>query len=145
MKLLVIDFEVPCSATAETAFDVLRDSAGWPSWSAARHASLEREGSPTPDGVGAIRRFRTGPFGSREEVVAFDPPTHFAYLLLEGIPVRDYRADVTITPTQSGCTIAWHSTFHRKFPGWGAATRVVLKLFLRDNARRLARFAERRS
>lgn len=43
---------------------------------------LERAGAPTPDGVGAIRRLGFGPMGSREEVVAFEPPTHLGYVLL---------------------------------------------------------------
>jgi uncharacterized protein YndB with AHSA1/START domain len=142
MKLYVIDVEVACAAPAEVAFDILRDAAGWSTWSAAKKTYLEVEGTPAPDGVGAIRIFGTGPFASREEVVAYEPPTHFAYILHKGIPVLDYRADVTITPTdnagQLGCTIAWHSTFHRKYPLTGAANRSFLQYFLRDTAKRLA-------
>ena len=146
MKLYVIDLSVPCSAPAEVAFDVLRDAVGWSKWTAAKTAYLEREGTPAPDGVGAIRRFKTGPFGSREEVVAYEAPTHFAYILHSGIPVRDYRADVTITPNEAGtgCSIAWRSTFHRKQPLTGAATRFMLHRFLLATARNLAKEAEAR-
>ncbi|MEI7618835.1 MAG: SRPBCC family protein [Actinomycetota bacterium] len=146
MKLYVIDLSVPCSAPAEVAFDVLRDAAGWSKWAAVNNTSLEREGTPAPDGVGAIRRFKTGPFGSREEVVAYEAPTHFAYILHSGIPVRDYRADVTIAPLTSatGCTITWHSTFHRKYPLTGASMRFMLHRFLLATARNLAKEAEAR-
>ena len=148
MKLHVIDIEVPCAAPAEVAFDILRDAAGWSTWSAAKKTYLEVEGAPAPDGVGAIRHFGAGPFSSREEVVAYDPPNHFAYILHKGIPVRDYRADVTITAVEtaggSGCTIAWHSTFHRKYPLTGTITRVALKYFLLSTARRLAKAAQAR-
>ena len=145
MKLHIIDIEVPCAAPPEVAFDILQDAAGWKNWSAASKSYLEVEGSPTPDGVGAIRRFGTGPFMSREEVVLHDAPTHFAYILHKGIPVKDYRADVTIKPVSAGCTITWHSTFHRKYPLTGTSTRLFLKYFLRDTARRLASAAEARA
>ncbi|CAB4894227.1 unannotated protein [freshwater metagenome] len=145
MKLHTIDIEVPCSASPEITFDILQHAAGWSTWSAAKKAWLEVEGSPTPDGVGAVRRFGTGPFMSREEVVAHEAPTHFAYVLHAGIPVKDYRADVRIIPVGSGCTISWRSTFHRKYPLSGTPTRLFLKYFLRDTARRLARAAQHRA
>ncbi len=148
MKLHVIDIEVPCAAPPEVAFDLLRDAAGWSTWSAAKKTSLEVEGTPAPDGVGAIRVFGTGPFSSREEVVAYDPPTHFAYILHKGVPVSDYRADVTITatgnPVGSACTITWHSTFYRKYPLTGTGNRWFLTFFIRDTARRLAKAAATR-
>ena len=62
-----------------------------------------------------------------------------------GIPVKDYRADVRIIPVGSGCTISWRSTFHRKYPLSGTPTRLFLKYFLRDTARRLARAAQHRA
>lgn len=122
-------------------FDILRDAANWSTWSAAKKTRLEKQGTPAPDGVGAIRIFGTGPFSSREEVVAYNPPTHFAYVLHKGLPVRAYRADVTITPVGQGCTIAWHSTFYGKYPGTGTLNRLALTYFLRDTAKRLAKTA----
>src|ERR1700680_3990736 len=49
------------------------------------------DGSPTPDGVGAIRVLGVDPSKpakcNREEVVAFDAPSHFGYSLLSGQPI----------------------------------------------------------
>ena len=46
------------------------------------------------------------------EVVAFEPPTHLAYVLRKGLPIQGYRADVTLAPTPSGGTdITWASTW----------------------------------
>ena len=61
-------------------------------WASFTVSTLEREGDPAPDGVGAIRRFGFPVYKSREQVLEFDPPTHFAYTLLSGLPLRDYRA-----------------------------------------------------
>jgi hypothetical protein len=46
---------------------------------------LLREGSPVPDGVGALRRLAVGPFGSCEEVVEFEPPVHLGYVALHAL------------------------------------------------------------
>lgn len=111
----------------------------WRTWTAFRSTSLEREGEPAPDGVGAIRRFGFASVGSREEVVAFEPPTHLGYVLLSGLPVQGYRSDVTLTPTAGGgTTIAWVSSFDaRAIDGWFWAG--FLKLLLTDFTRRLAK------
>lgn len=103
----------------EAVWERLADGATWKDWAWFPSSSLEREGVPAPDGVGAIRRFGVGPIGSREEVVAFEPPTHLAYVLLSGLPLRDYRSEVTLTPTDDGGTdIEWVSSFDS--PSWAA-------------------------
>ncbi len=115
----------------------------WPTWSRHKLARLEREGSPTPDGVGAIRVLGLNPAKpskvNREEVVAFDAPSHFAYKLLSGLPVVDYRADVTLTPLpNAGTEITWVSRFEtRGITGWFwvLVVRSVVKRWSRDLAR----------
>jgi uncharacterized protein YndB with AHSA1/START domain len=95
----------------------LADAAGWKDWTNFTRSALEEEGDPAPDGIGAVRRFGIGPMTSVEEVVAFEPPTHFAYVLRKGLPVKGYRADVELASTPSGGThITWSSTWDRNPP-----------------------------
>jgi len=47
----------------------------------------------------------------REEIVAYEPPTHLAYTIVRGQPVRNYRADVTLTGDSDGTSISWTGTF----------------------------------
>ena len=95
----------------------LADAAGWKDWTSFTRSGLEQEGDPAPDGVGAVRRFGIGPMTSVEEVVAFEPPTHFAYVLRKGLPVKGYRADVELASTPSGGTaITWSSTWDSNPP-----------------------------
>jgi hypothetical protein len=76
---------------------------------------------------------------TREEVVAFEPESHFAYRLCSGLRIRDYRADVTLTPTPAGGTeIAWRSSFLPEVPGTGWTTKLVLGWFVRRVANSLA-------
>jgi Polyketide cyclase / dehydrase and lipid transport len=68
--------EVESSASIETVWPLLSTVSTWPMWSRHKLARLERGGSPTPDGVGAIRVLGGNPQTSakcnREEVVAFE-------------------------------------------------------------------------
>jgi hypothetical protein len=115
----------------------------WKEWSFLTRSDLVRTGDPAPDGVGAVRRFTKNGIGSREEVVAWDPPHHLAYRILSGFPVRHYRADVTITPEGSGCLITWSATFDAKIPGTGRLMVVVLRRMIGRFATGAAGYADR--
>ncbi len=117
----------------------LADGKSWNMWTNLQRSDLEREGVPAPDGIGAIRRFSIGPGASREEVVAFEPPHHLGYVLLSGLPLRSYRADVELTPDGDGTLIAWSATLEPKFPGTGALMEAFLRFTLTGLARGLAR------
>jgi uncharacterized protein YndB with AHSA1/START domain len=132
-------------ASRETVFALLEDATRWKEWGRFPMTRYEREGDPPPHGVGAIRRFGTRFYSSREEVVAHEPPYHLAYVLLSGLPVRDYRADVNLTIDGDGTRITWSATFAPRFPGTGWILTPVLRLILRDFTRRLARHAARPS
>ena len=138
-----IDISAQSSAPVERVWALLADARRWPEWTPFDAAVLEREGSPPPDGVGAIRRFTYGKTVTRESVVAFEPPHWLAYQLLTGLPVRGYQADVTLqTAPGGGTTIRWQARFEPLVPGTGWLVRRRLAPFLGDVAPRLARRAE---
>jgi len=59
-------------------------------------------------------------------------------VLVSGLPLRDYRADVVLTPEGTGTRIEWSSSFRPKIPGTGRLYRAGLRRFIADTARRLA-------
>jgi uncharacterized protein YndB with AHSA1/START domain len=130
------------SAPVERVWAVLADARRWKEWTPFRTSELEREGSPEPDGVGALRRFGLSPVVSREEVVEFEPPRRLVYELRSGLPINGYRAEVTLTPWEQGTEIEWRSRFEPRIPGTGAFFRAFLNRAIRDVATRLARRAE---
>ena len=131
------------AASPDQVWRWLADASSWSVWTKLTTTRLVREGVPAPDGVGAIRHFGRAGGSSREEVVAFDPPRHFAYVLHRGLPIKNYRSDVTLTPVPVGTQIVWHSEFDSKYPGTGTAMRAFLRFFLSDTAQRLATQAEK--
>ena len=138
----IVDVTRHANATPEVVWRWLADAASWSSWTRLTRTRLEREGTPTPDGVGAIRDFGRAGGGSREEVVVFDPPHHLAYMLLSGLPISNYRADVKLTPETGGTRISWHGEFDQKYPGTAFVMRALIRYVLTDIAKSLARRAE---
>jgi uncharacterized protein YndB with AHSA1/START domain len=103
-------------APIDLVWDTIADARSWPTWSPNSDAWLDAEGTPDPDGVGARRRFKTGRIVVREEVTTFEPPHHFEYRLLSGLPVQDYVAEILLTEIDEGTSIDWHSRFRVGIP-----------------------------
>ena len=137
------------TASPEQTFAILADAERWPQWSMQDEASLDRDGSPVRDGVGAIRRFRTGRVTVVEEVMEFDPPRRFVYELRSGLALKGYRAEVTLTPIggsrDGGTEIRWRSQFKAKVPGTGPLYRWKLGQIIQQSADLLAAEATRRA
>ncbi len=139
-----IDVTVTTSAPPATVYALLRDGASWPTWSPIGSFELERPAADEPEGLGAVRIFRTPrPIGesvSHEQIVELVADRRFSYVLVSGLPIRDYRADVDLTPTAAGGTsIRWHSTFSGgRMPGSGPFFQYALGRFVAQVAEGLA-------
>jgi hypothetical protein len=73
-----------------------------------------------------------------------DPPRRYLYEFVSGLPIRDYRAGVTLSPAAAGGTaIRWQSSFRAKLPGTGWLVRRRLTQFIAETAEALAREAEK--
>lgn len=118
------------SADADVVYALLRDGASWPEWSPLGSFELVRPGEDEPEGLGAIRLFRTGRVRSYEKIVALEPGRRFGYALDHGLPLRDYVAYVDLSPVDGGTEIHWHSTFTAKIPGTGWFYRRFLRAFI---------------
>jgi len=134
--------EARSDAPVEVVWPLLGEARRWRDWSFLTATGLEREGTPDPDGVGAVRKFTRYGVGSREEVVAWDPPHHLAYRILSGFPVRDYRADVTLEPAGTGTRIEWAGTYDPKWPGTGRLLQAVVPKMMQRFADDVARYAD---
>ena len=130
MAQQVIDRTAKTTADAAAVYALLADGSTWPEWSPLGSFELVEPGDGIPEGLGAVRLFTTGRMKSRERVVERRPGEVFAYELEAGLPLRDYRAVVTLTPTEGGTSIRWRSTFRAKVPGTGWLYRQKLGSFI---------------
>jgi hypothetical protein len=93
-------------------------------------------------GVGAIRVFITKVSRAREEVVALTPGRRLSYILLSGLPFRNYRADVDLAPAEGGTIIRWRASFAPKQPWLGWFWKRFMIWVLSSTAASLAAAAE---
>jgi hypothetical protein len=131
-----------CRATPTTVWPLVGEAARWKEWSFMTRTYLMREGTPAPDGVGALRRFAVGPFGSCEEVVEFDPPSHLGYEARKGIPARRYRGDIFLRPDGDGTAITWTGSLEPILRGTGGLALSYTRTFARLFTRELVRYAD---
>jgi hypothetical protein len=143
MAQQVIDVTVTTGADPASVYALLADGSTWPEWSPIGSFELIAPGSGTPEGLGAVRLFTSGRHRSRERVVTCEPGQVFAYELEAGLPLREYRAVVTLTSSPKGTAINWRSTFRPKVPGTGWLYRRELGKFIGRTVEGLAAAADR--
>jgi uncharacterized protein YndB with AHSA1/START domain len=145
MRTQRIAAEATTEAAPEEVWALLSDRSTWPSWSPlGSHAGVSPGADGDPDGVGGIAEFVTGRHRVREEIVEREPLHRLSYTLLSGLPLRDYRAVVEITPSGAGTHIRWSSTFVPGRPGTGWIYRLALTRILRGTVTGLAAAAPAR-
>jgi hypothetical protein len=143
--LQVVDESTRSSASPAAIWALVADTTTWSDWGDWSEAELLREGTPPPGGVHSVKRLKKFPVTTVEEVTVFEPERRLGYELRSGMPLRGYRAEITLTPADAGGTeIRWHSEFDAKVPGTGGLYQRMLSRFMADAVKRLAAAAERR-
>ena len=120
------------TATPEDLFRHLAVPEAWGAWAKfPTPAKQARKGDTTPYGVGTVKQI----WPAKEQTVAYEPYSHFAYIALSGIPARRYRADVHLDAGDSGTHIRWEATVEPLIPGTGKplafSVRMLLRAFVR--------------
>ncbi|HEY5941571.1 MAG TPA: SRPBCC family protein [Solirubrobacterales bacterium] len=133
------------AAPPEVVFDVLTDHRRYNEITPVRKAELEREGEPSPNGVGAIRVLTVVPPPMREEVIAYERPNRFSYKVLSGLPVRDHVGTVELKAVDGGTEMAYAVKSTPTIPLAGSVFMVVLKKAIRDLMSGVAKESERRA
>jgi hypothetical protein len=129
------------TADPATVYALLRDGSSWPAWSPIESSEIERPGADEPEGIGAVRLFRSGRVTGHDEIVELVPNRRFAYAHTSNLPVRNYRGEIDLEPTADGTAIHWVSTFDPKLPGTGRLMRRGLDRFIAQCTNGLAEHA----
>ena len=116
----MIEFTLTRTTTApiETVFDAITNHRGIADYVwAVRRSTLDREGTPAPNGVGAIRRIEAVGPPIVEEIVDYQRPSRYAYKMLSGAPVRDHVGTVELREAGTGTEVSWHLRSTPTIPG----------------------------
>ena len=142
----MIDFTINKTSTAsiDVVFDRLTDHAGIADITPVRKSTLEKQGQPDANGVGAVRRLELVGPPIREEITEYSKPDSFAYKLLSGLPVKDHVGTVKLTARPDGGTeVNYHVRSTPTIPGGAVVLKPVLKKAITDMVTGALKAAER--
>ncbi len=128
MSQLHVEAEQTAHATPEAVWALISDVSRYPEWGPWSAAGYQRPGDDSPRGPGAIQWLRSAQrsYGrhvtSVERILVAEEGRRLAYTVVGGIPVRNYRADVTLTPADGGTRIRWAASWDPTLAG-----RIVLR------------------
>jgi uncharacterized protein YndB with AHSA1/START domain len=115
---------------ASTVWQALADYRGIAQWGPGLSVDMERDGSPTADGVGAIRVISAPGMRIREEITVFEPGRLLGYRALSGIPLPGWMGEVALAELDGRTTIRWSLSVRTALPGVGLFLDLAARLLL---------------
>lgn len=118
MSQLWVEAEGTTRAAPEIVWPLVADANTYSRWGPWNDGGY-RPPSPGPSRKGSVQWFRYGRrTTSVEEVLDVEPFLRVVYKVVSGLPVENYRAEITLTPTPSGGTsIRWSARWDKTFLG----------------------------
>ena len=123
MAQLHVEAEATTKASPETVWALVSDATKYPSWGPWSSGHYKKAGEESPRGVGAVQVLRSAQrhmgrhATSVERILECEEDRHLAYTVIGGIPVRNYRGEVTLTPAGNGTRIRWTADWDNTLPG----------------------------
>jgi catechol 2,3-dioxygenase-like lactoylglutathione lyase family enzyme/uncharacterized protein YndB with AHSA1/START domain len=140
---LFVERTVRVDTGIEKVWDIVSDNRGMVKWMPLDSVTLEREGHPAPNGIGAERVMRGPKMNLREQVIGWDAPRSLRYRLLEGAPIACHQGEVSLRPVPGGSEITWTIRCRPKIPGTSGLVRRSIEKLLDEALPRLKALAER--
>jgi carbon monoxide dehydrogenase subunit G len=146
---LHVSAEATAQAPLEAVWALVSDVARYSEWGPWSATGYRQPGTDSPRGPGAVQWLRSARrtylryTTSVERILESDPAGHLVYEVIGGIPVRNYRAEVTLVPTAGGTRIQWTAAWDSTLRG-----RLVwrtLRVFYPEIVAALAAAAERQA
>jgi uncharacterized protein YndB with AHSA1/START domain len=129
--------ETTVAAPIDTVWDKLSDHVGMSQWGAGLTVTMDKVGTPDPNGVGAVRRIAAPGPGPDivEEVVTFEAPRVLGYKALSGTPFPGYAGEVRLSSAGAGTHISYTVSTTASFPLVKAPLAVLCRVLLHLLAR----------
>jgi uncharacterized protein YndB with AHSA1/START domain len=123
MDKLHVEAEQTAQAAPGIIWALVSDATTYPRWGPWSAAGYRRPGDASPRGPGAVywlrfsRRYGLRRPVSVEKILDAEDGRRLAYAVIGGIPVRNYRAEVTLEPAAGGTRIRWAASWDRTLAG----------------------------
>lgn len=104
-------------APVEKVFDMLTDHANYKQFPGIVDSTLEVEGTPDRNGVGAVRYVKVSQGWFREKIMAYQRPSTFSYkIIASSLPIEHEMGTLTFTPVAGGTEVIWTSRARLTIP-----------------------------
>lgn len=112
--------EAVTSAAPETVWALVSDATRYPQWGPWSAAGYRGTAGHTPGAVYWLRSASRA-YGRRvttvERVQEIDAGRRIVYSVLGGMPVRGYRAEITLTAVPEGTRVSWAASWDKTLGG----------------------------
>src|SRR5262245_15526924 len=118
MSQLRVEAEGIADVDPQVVWSLVADANSYPSWGPWNDGGYQ-PASQGPSQVGSVQWFRYGRRTmSVEKILEAEEPRRLVYTVVRGLPVRNYRAEVTLTPiAPKGTAVRWTATWDATFMG----------------------------
>ena len=123
MAQLHVEAEQTAQAAPAIVWALVSNAMTYPQWGPWSEVGYRRQGDASPRGPGAVYWLRSSHrYGLRrpvsvEKILDAEEGRRLAYTVIAGIPVRNYRAEVTLAPAPGGTRIRWAASWDRTLAG----------------------------
>ena len=123
MSKLHVEAETTIAAAPEMVWALVSDARRYPGWGPWREGRYQRAGDESERGPGAVqvlisaRRVYGRRGKSVERILVAEPERRLVYEVIGGLPVRNYRGEVTLTPVEGGTQVRWSADWDNTFAG----------------------------
>lgn len=117
MNRLSVETQGSAAAAPEVVWSLVANAARYAEWGAWNGSGDRDLGGKATGEVGTTRWMRYHQTTTVEKVLEVDVGRRMVYTVVSGIPVHNYRAEVTLTPTDAGTDICWTAEWDRTLLG----------------------------
>ena len=117
MAQLRVEAEGVAQAAPEAVWELVANANRYQQWGPWNASGYQGPAGQAARGAGVIRWMRYGRTTTVEKVLEAEPARRLVYTVVKGIPVRNYRAEVTLRPEGEGTRIRWSASWDRTLPG----------------------------
>jgi Polyketide cyclase / dehydrase and lipid transport len=134
MGRLHVEAEQDTWAAPGAIWTLISDATRYPEWGPWSAGGYQRQGDTSARGAGAVQWLRSSRRAylrypvSIEKILEAEEGRRLAYTVIGGIPVRNYRAEVTLTPVTNGTRIRWTAAWDATLAG-RIVRRTLRKLY----------------